>query len=758
MSGPSKYSTSKISSDGGPVNSICQHVPGWALVLSLLPAIGAASTAELQRTEGTFEIDGLLDEVAWQHATRIEINKETRPGENVAAKVQTTAYLLEDGEYLYVAFDARDPDPDLIRAYLRDRDSAWDDDFVGIVIDSYGDERRAFEFFANALGVQMDLTNDDINQNEDSSWDAIWDSVGRINETGYVVEMQIPLNQLRFPHVDGKKSWGIDLLRFYPRDHRYRFSNNSLDRNINCYLCQMQEIRGLEGVEPGRDLEIVPTLTASQSSTTDDPGVEPLTSGSSDVDLGVSVRWGITQDTTINLAINPDFSQVEADAAQLDVNNQFALFFEEKRPFFLEGADYFSTPIRAVFTRSVADPSVGAKLTGKRGKHTYGLFSTEDNVTNLIFPGAFGSDSESLSLKNTSVVGRYSLSFGRASSIGALYTGREGDGYHNHVGGLDMRWKVNDQHNLQVQYLRSSTEYPDSVAAEFEQPTGSFDGDAAHIGYSYDSRNWFGYLRHQGYSSDFRADSGFVPQVDTHREVIGLGRIWHGEEDDWYSQIRLNGDWDITHDDDGRLLEREVEFEAAVQGPMQSYFEIGGFTRDLLFDDILFKENKMRLYGQFQPRGGVRIGLGARIGDQVDFANSRIGDESRVSPFFNWNINRHLLLRYDASFVSLDTKDGAKIFDAAVHDVRLTWQFSVRSFLRLTTQFQDVERNPDVYTDTVDARSRDVGRQLLYSYKLNPQTVFFVGYSDALVDDDQLDSLTASDRTWFMKLGYAWTP
>jgi hypothetical protein len=740
------------------VNSIRRYVPGWALATLLLPAIGTANTAELQRTDNTFEIDGRLEEAAWQNATRIEIDKETRPAENVEAKVKTTAYLLEDGEYLYVAFDARDPDPAAIRAYLRDRDSAWDDDFVGIVIDSYGDERRAFEFFANALGVQMDLTNDDINQNEDSSWDAIWDSVGRINETGYVVEMQIPLNQLRFPHVDGQKSWGIDLLRFYPREHRYRFSNNSLDRNVNCYLCQMQEIRGLEGVEPGRDLEIVPTLTASQSSTTDDPGVEPLQSGSSDADLGVSVRWGITQDTTINLAINPDFSQVEADAAQLDVNNQFALFFPEKRPFFLEGADYFSTPIRAVFTRSVADPSVGAKLTGKRGRHTYGLFSTEDKVTNLIFPGAFSSDSESLDLENTSVVGRYSLGFGRASSVGALFTGREGDGYHNYVGGLDMRWKVSDQHNLQVQYLRSSTEYPDSVAAEFEQPTGSFDGDAAHIGYNYDSRNWFGYVRHQDYSSDFRADSGFIPQVDTNRQIIGLGRIWHGEEDDWYSSIRLNGDWDITHDDDGRLLEREVEFEASVQGPMQSYFEIGGFTRDLLFDDILFKESKIRLYGQFQPRGGVRIGLSTRIGDQVDFDNSRLGDETRISPFFNWNINRHLLLRYDASFVSLDTKDGAKIFDAAVHDVRLTWQFSVRSFLRLTTQFQDVERNPDVYTDTVDARSRDVGRQLLYSYKLNPQTVFFVGYSDALVDDDQLARLTTTDKTWFMKLGYAWTP
>ena len=123
-----------------------------------------------------------------------------------------------------------------------------------------------------------------------------------------------------------------------------------------------------------------------------------------------------------------------------------------------------------------------------------------------------------------------------------------------------------------------------------------------------------------------------------------------------------------------------------------------------------------------------------------------------------WNVNRNLLLRYDAVLIELDTQQGEKIFNAAVHDVRLTWQFSVRSFIRLTTQFQDVERNQAVYVDSVDARSKDVGRQLLYSYKINPQTVFFLGYSDQLLDEDALDGLTTTDRTWFMKVGYAFTP
>ncbi len=731
-----------------------------ALFLSLAspPLYATTFLPDLPSTTATIHIDGIMDDAAWADAIPIKINIETRPAENTPAPVETTAYLVEDGQSLYIAFDAKDPEPHKIRAYLRDRDSAWNDDFVGIVIDTYGDERRAFEFFVNPLGAQMDLTNDDVNQREDESWDAIWDSAGKINEDGYIVEIEIPLNQLRFPNVDGKQTWGVDLLRFYPRDHRYRFSNNTQDRSVNCYLCQFQKIQGLEGVEPGRDLEVVPTLTALQSSTTDDAGVVPLSSDSVDAEVGLNVRWGITPDLTANLAINPDFSQVEADAAQLDINNQFALFFPEKRPFFLEGADYFRTPVRAVFTRTVANPSAGTKLTGKRGKNTFGVFLAQDDLTNLIFPGATSSDSESLAQENTAFVGRYSRSFGESSTVGALLTSRTGDDYHNTVGGFDLRWKINDQHSVRAQYLRSDTEYPLDIATEFDQPLDSFDGHAAHAGYDYDSRNWFAFLRHVEQSAGFRADAGFVPRVDISQQVVGLGRIWHGDEGNWFSQIRLSGDWDIAHDDQGRLLEREVEAYLNVSGPMQSHFEIGALNRDTLANDVLFEETKLSAFAEFQPRGGLLLGVWSRVGDQVDFDNTRLGDEVRIDPFVRWNVNRHLLLRYDGVFVKLDTKDGARIFDAAVHDVRLTWQFSMRSFLRLTTQFQDIERNQASYTDTVDSRSRDVGRQLLYSYKINPQTVFFLGYSDSLIDDDNLSGLTTTDRTWFMKIGYAWTP
>ena len=731
----------------------------FIMMLAAAPVWGTtAAIPNLPRIDDVVNIDGSLDDDAWRLALQIEVDTETNPGENIPAKVKTVAYLMENGESLFIAFDARDPEPSAIRAFLRDRDSAYNDDFVGVVIDSYNDQRRAFEFFSNPLGAQMDLTNDDINRREDDSWDAIWDSAGRITAVGYIVEMEIPLSQLRFQKQEGKQVWGLDVIRMYPRDSRTRIGSNPLDRELNCYLCQFSKIQGFENAEPGRDLEIVPTLTASRSASTEDPVTAPIPAGDFESEAGLNVRWGITPDTTANLAINPDFSQVEADVAQLDVNNQFALFFPEKRPFFLEGSDYFRTPIQAVFTRTVADPSVGAKLTGKRGNNTFGFYAAEDDLTNLIFPGAFGSDSETLQAANTALVGRYSRSFGHASQVGALVTARSGDDYHNNVGGLDARWKINDQHTVKAQLLRSDTKYPGEIAIEFEQPLESFTGNAALLEYNYDSRDWFAYANHAAFDAGFRADSGFITRVDYDQQEIGVGRIWHGDEDNWWTRLRSNGEYSIAHDEQGRLLEREIEGYVAVVGPKQSFMEFGGLTRDVLFDDIMFKENKISLYTEIKPKGGLYLGIWALVGDQVDFDNSRLGNEVRLQPRITWNVNQHLMLRLQSSLVRLDSKEGPNIFDAKVHDLRATWQFSVRSFIRLTVQQQDIRRNQAMYIDDVDSRSRDIGRQLLYSYKLNPQTVFFLGYSDRHVDDDQLDMLTPTDRTLFLKIGYAWTP
>ena len=206
------------------------------------------------------------------------------------------------------------------------------------------------------------------------------------------------------------------------------------------------------------------------------------------------------------------------------------------------------------------------------------------------------------------------------------------------------------------------------------------------------------------------------------------------------------------------MLEREFETYLGFGGSMQSWFQFGYLTRDVLWDDILFAEEKVSFFTEFKPKGGLELGIWIRYGDQVDFANSRLGDQLRIEPFFEWNLNRHLFMELRGTMLDLDTKQGEQVFDASVYDLRLTWQFSRRSFLRLSTQYQDIERNVDEYIDDVNANTRNMGRQLLYSYKINPQTVFFLGYSDNHFEDDELNTLEETDRTFFMKVGYAWTP
>ncbi|HEX9877159.1 MAG TPA: DUF5916 domain-containing protein [Gammaproteobacteria bacterium] len=721
--------------------------------------IASCCTRDVPRTTEDIEIDGFLDEPAWSEALVLELTTETYPRENRPALVQTHAYLLEDGSQFLIAFDARDPNPEEIRAYLRDRDTAYNDDMVGVIIDTFNDERRAFEFLVNALGVQMDLTNDDINRAEDDSWDAIWESVGRIDENGYIVEIAIPFSQLRFPRYDGTQTWGIDVVRFHPRLDRARISINPLERGRNCYLCQLTKITGFAGAEPGRDLEIVPSLVVSRIDKRDEPATDPLVDGDPSIELGINLRWGITPDVTANIAVNPDFSQVEADVPQLDINNQFALLFPESRPFFLEGADFFSTPINTVFTRNIAFPDFGAKLTGRRGNHTFGLFATNDDVTNLLFPGPLSSDTESFEWTSDAFVGRYSLGLGNASALGALVTSRSGDDYSNDVIGLDGRFRINDSHNVRFQYLTTKTQYPLDIAEDFEQPTEPIEGDAVNLRYAFSSREWFANAVYERLDPGFRADMGFVPRVGIDEVVSHVERIWHGTDDNRWNRIDWGGNLGRVEQHDDQLLNSFVNTFFAVHGPMQSLLRMTVARRQQFWDGTLYDARNFFTFSQIQPRGGLLFTFFARTGDQVDFDNSRLGKELRLIPTMEWNANRRLLLRLQHTSLKLDTQNGEKIFDAQLTDFRLTWQFNLRSFMRLTMQRQDIERNLNLYDDPDEnARTLSIGAQLLYSYKLNPQTVFFLGYSDNHKEDDDISSLIQTDRDVFMKLSYAWTP
>jgi hypothetical protein len=329
---------------------------------SMEPPIFASSAREeflVDRAESTIRVDGALDEAAWTSAMRLSLPFETSPGDNTPARAETRCHVTYDDANLYLACEAFDPDPASIRAFVTDRDDVDEHDRVGFTIDPFNDTRRAFEFGITALGVQSDGVFDQQQGWTDRSWDAIWTSAGRITDSGYIVEAAIPFRSLRFPSSAGIQTWGIFAWRQWPRSEAVEFRSMRLDRNNSCMLCQANLATGFQGISPGVNLELVPTITSSRTDSRDEFPTDPLARGSLDAEPGLDLRWGITSDLTVNTTVNPDFSQVEADVAQLDVNNRFALFFPEKRPFFLEGADFFSTPLRAVFTRTIADPLVG---------------------------------------------------------------------------------------------------------------------------------------------------------------------------------------------------------------------------------------------------------------------------------------------------------------------------------------------------------------------------------------------------------------
>ncbi len=709
----------------------------------------------VERAASEIAVDGVLDEAAWQKAAKIELRYETRPGENTPPTVTTEAFVTYDAGQIYVAFRAHDPNPSAIRAHVSDRDSAFNDDFVGIVLDTFNDERRAFEFFVNPLGVQMDLFMDDVNGNEDASWDAIWNAAGRINEDGYTVEIAVPFSSLRFPRTEGEQTWSIDVLRFYPRSQRARISDHPLDRNISCYLCQNSKMAGFSGITPGRNIELAPTVTAARTDQRQEFPSGPLNEGGVKSELGLTAKWGVTPNLTLNAALNPDFSQVEADAAQLDVNTQFALFFPEKRPFFLEGADFFSTPFNAVFTRNVADPSWGAKLTGKEGKNAIGVFAARDERTNLLFPGSNSSSSAALGFQTTDAVLRYRRDFGSSSALGVLYTGRQGDGYRNHLAGIDGLYRMTDSDRVRLQFLRSQTAYPREVAASFGQPTGTLAADAYQIAYNHDSRDWFAYTRYEDVGRDFRADMGFLPQVDYTFLLAGGGRVWNGN---WrgFNRASLGADWDRREDQRGQRLEELAEVTADCNGPMQSFVSLNVMRRDRFFNGVTFRDTFSSLYSEMQPTGDLFLSLSLKRGGEIDFVNTQAGDLVQISPAVRYDLGRHLRAQLSHVYQRLDV-EGGDLFTANLTQLSGIYQLNVRTFVRAILQYTNVRRNPALYLAPVDESTEALFSQLLFSYKLNPQTVLFLGYSDTSAADQRID-LTRTDRTFFLKLGYAWVP
>lgn len=710
---------------------------------------------QIPRTSGNVNLDGRLDEKAWNQALVVDLDIEFMPAENVDAPVKTECFLTFDDNHLYVGFKAYDPEPQKIRAYLADRDALYNDDVVGILLDTFNDQNRAYAFYCNPLGVQGDEIFSQGGSKEDYTWDAIWDSAGRIQDSGYTVEMAIPFRSLQFPHSSETHMWGFAPIRNYPRSRRHQMTCFPLERDqMQCILCQIPKLKGFQNVKPGRNIELDPTLTGIRTDQREDFPEGKMEKERANLDPGISGQWGFTHNLTLSAAANPDFSQVEADAAQLDINKQFALYYPEKRPFFLEGTDFFNTPIQALYTRSVADPNYGIKISGKEGKNAIGIFSSQDTLTNLLFPGAEGSTASSLGQNSYANVIRYRRDVGKSSTLGLLATDREGEDYHNRLVGLDGILRITQSDTFAFQFLGSQTAYPEEVAKEFSQDTGELKGYAVHMEFARQKRSYLLYGTYDDFSPEFRADLGFVPQVDCRKFEVGGGYLSWGKPDEFFTSMEITTNYDQTNTHDGRLLEKELEARAVLEGPLQSMamWVIG--ARKKTYRNVPFDQFFNHFNFEIKPVGDLSTGIFFSLGDEIDYTHVQGGKYLQASPFIEFRYGRHVELSLSHDYNHLNVEEG-RLFTANATEVRLFYHLNSRAFFRAILQFWDIDRTPELYESDVDARFNRLFSQLLFSYKLNPRTVLFLGYSDNYYGFQNVE-LTQSQRTFFFKIGYAW--
>lgn len=732
------------------------------------------------KTQGGPRIDGRLDDTVWRSAVKLCNFAEISPGDNVKPAVETEAYFAYDENNFYAGFVCYDNAPENIRATITDRDAIFDDDFVGIIIDTFCDQQNGYEFFVNPYGIQGDLRR--TQNNEDTSYDTVWRSAGQITDFGWTAEFAIPFRSLRFPDQENQ-SWGLHVLRIRPRDSREQHSWAPISRDQDCLFCQAGRISGFEGINNGKNIELLPYVIASQSGGIEDHDNPYSSFKNEDAagDAGFGLKYGITPNFVTDFTYNPDFSQIEADAAQIDVNNTFALFYPERRPFFLEGSDIFNTDITAVYTRSINDPVLAAKLTGKSGKTTVGYIMAKDNTTPYTVP--FEEQSQlTVGGESYSNVLRIKRDVLNDSYLGALVTDRRAAGGNgsNTTFGADARIRFNENYTAQTQLLGSYNEEPDdaSLTEDFDSLTfggkkqynSLFDGEkysgyALTTSFNRSARHFEFSTWYNDYSPTFRADNGFITANDWRMWGAWAGYIFRTDENKICEIIQPQFNWGRELNHEGVFKDTWYQPSVWIRFRKQTSAWVSYLWSEERFHDVLvpgirrWQGNADTKFNQY-----VTGGMWWRIGRSVvRDENPRLGYERNLEFWATVKPTAQLKLYLEYARYRLEelrsrrdqqtgewlALSGDEIYDVFVLRSRLTYQFSKNLFLRVVGQYVDNSK----YL-TVDP---------LLSYKINPFTVFFVGSSHSFneYNDDPGTSVIEpsrpyieTDRIFFVKFQY----
>jgi hypothetical protein len=667
------------------------------------------------------KLDGVLDDQLWTlPPVPAEAWVSYNPLRGEPQQQRTVVWIGYDEDALYFAFRAYDAEPNRIRTTITRRDNAWSDDWVAVSLDSSKAGQVAYHMFVNPSGMQMDALQ---TSNEDQAPDWIWQSAGKIDEEGYVVEMRVPLESLRF-------KGGADVamgVMFFRRNSRLGISWSWPEMPPGKWVFESHVPVVFGTLKQPRLLEVIPSATLSGNQAR--PAGGTWSNAVSKGNIGASVKYGITSSITLDATVNPDFSQVESDAFQVEVNQRFPTFFSEKRPFFMEGMGLFnlagtggdSTMRTAVHTRRIVEPGVGVKLTGTAGRQTFAMLSSTDQS----LPG---------DPQRYFTVGRGLRNFGNGQYVGALVTDTEHLRSHNRVAAADFSMRLGNQFRYfgALMFTDSS-----NLAGEVK------DGLGAQVGYGYNTRRFTvaGHVEH--FDRGFQMDTAFINRV-------GVTRTWQYGEVQFYPDEKRHP-WikrvapfvwgtyakDRVQDGTDPFILPGIRFNFTRAGNLR--LDIGRGRETFAGQRFVVARNHID--------GGVQILRWLNVGGSFDQGAGIFYDPA--NPFAGTNKSRRLNVGLQPNsklshsvgyqYVEFERESGEKVFDVHVVNVRNTYQFNSQFLVRAIAQY--------------DSSRRRVLTDLLASWELVPGTVVHAGYG-ALLESANLRPYAATARAFFFKASY----
>jgi Domain of unknown function (DUF5916) len=717
-----------------------------------VPATSAATPAERRLPPAAatrlaapekIALDGKLDEDFWQRVAPIKGFYEYRPRDGVEAKFKSEVRIAYDETALYFGLTAFDPDPSKIDAPLVRRDQVFgSQDFFALHIDPIGTRKFAQIFRVSASGSIGDGLYNEDSGNEDFSPDFEWQVQTQRTANGWTAEVKIPFSTLRYSSP-ASENWSIVIVRGAGRDQVYRFANAQIPRDQNCFMCYAQTLTGMQDLPHGRELTVTPQLTLRRASDKTNGVGNP---GKSDFIPSLDVKFRPRADLVFDATINPDFSQVELDEPQLASNAQFALFVPEKRPFFLEGADILSTPLNAIYTRSITDPAWGARLTQRNEGTDFIFLTTRDDGKGLILlPGPLNTNIATQDSKSQATIARGRFNFG-TWSFGGLASDRTYDTaggkkpMFNRVGGADFVWRPNGELRVRGQVLASTTRderNKDLIAADVPR-----NDEAALLDYYYGGTQWnfSGGLEHVG--PGFRADNGFFSQAgynnayqETAYKIRDVGPF-----NEISSQLNISR----KEDKDGRILQQQVNPAIFLSLPRNTGIFVSLRPNNL----VRFQKESVPLkldqvYFNIESNPGrvlTYLFAEATVGDRGDVANNRVGrgysyaltGTIRISD--RWEIEP----RIDNSVInSLEPVSfgSRRILQERAVQLKSVYHFSARDTLRLIAQYNSVRRSPSLYQTSVSPFEKSEIASVVYGHQRGLGTNFYLGVTQSRTID-----------------------